>query len=72
MKRKDPTPIDDTWYFRGQMMKNVMELYEGSIGGIRFKTVLDANLKKVLNLAFLGCQLLMLIILVNGRLWAAL
>ena len=47
MKRKDPPPIDDTWYFRGQMMKNVMELYEGSIGGIRFKTVLDANLKKV-------------------------
>ena len=29
MKKQTSPDIDDTWYFRGQMMKNVMKLYEG-------------------------------------------
>ena len=29
MKKQTPPDIDDTWYFRAQMMKNVMKLYEG-------------------------------------------
>ena len=46
MKRKDPTPIDDTWYFRGQMMKNVMKLYEGEYRWHKIQNCPRCKLKK--------------------------
>ena len=46
MKKQTPPDIDDTWHFRGQMMKNVMKLYEGEYRWHKIQNCPRCKLKK--------------------------